>query len=93
LAVVEINSIYKEENMATILFYGTHGTDEPTRAVLPFHMAKGALEAGHTPEITLIGDAVYLMKDSIAKDVKGVAVPNAYDIIMELAAKGVKLTI
>ena len=37
--------------MAHILYYGTHGSDEPTRAVLPFHMAKGALEAGHTAEL------------------------------------------
>lgn len=79
--------------MAHILFYGTHGTDEPTRAVLPFHMAKGALEAGHTVEIALIGEATYLMKDSIAKEVKGVAVPNAAEIIAELAVQGVKITI
>ncbi len=59
--------------MAHILYYGTHGSDEPTRAVLPFHMAKGALEAGHTAEIALIGDATFLMKDAIAKEVKGVA--------------------
>jgi predicted peroxiredoxin len=79
--------------MATILFYGTHGPDEATRAVMPFHLAKGALEAGHTPKIVLIGDASFLMKDSIAKEVKGVAVPNAFDIIAELAAKGVEMTV
>ncbi|MCA1552892.1 MAG: DsrE family protein [Chloroflexi bacterium] len=79
--------------MAHVLFYGTHGTDEPTRAVLPFHMAKGALEAGHTVEIALIGEATYLMKDSIAKEVKGVAVPNAAEIIAELAGKGVSISV
>jgi predicted peroxiredoxin len=79
--------------MAHILYYGTHGSDEPTRAVLPFHMAKGALEAGHTAEIALIGDATFLMKDAIAKEVKGVAVPNAAAIIAELAAKGVKISV
>ncbi len=79
--------------MAHILFYGTHGTDDPTLAVMPFHMAKGALEAGHTAEIALIGEATYLMKDSIAKDVKGVAVPNAADIISELTSKGVHITV
>jgi predicted peroxiredoxin len=79
--------------MAHILYYGTHGSDEPTRAVLPFHMAKGAFEAGHTAEIALIGDATYLMKDSVAKEVKGIAVPNAAVIIAELAARGVKITV
>ncbi len=73
--------------MATILFYGTCGTDDPTRAVLPFHMARGAIEAGHKAEVALIGDATYLMKDEIAREVKGVAVPNAAEIIAELAGK------
>ncbi len=77
--------------MATILFYGTCGTDDPTRAVLPFHMARGALEAGHKTEVSLIGDATYLMKDEIAKEVKGVAVPNAAEIIAELAAQGLRI--
>ena len=79
--------------MAHILFYGTSGSDDPTKAILPWHFAKGALEAGHTAEIALIGEATYLMKDSVAKEVKGVAVPNAADIIAELAAKGVKITV
>ena len=79
--------------MAHILFYGTAGSDDPTRAVLPFHMAKGGLDAGHTVEIVLIGEAAYLMKDSVAKEVKGVAVPNAAEIIAELAGKGVRLTV
>ncbi|MBI3734264.1 MAG: DsrE family protein [Chloroflexi bacterium] len=79
--------------MAHILYYGTHGTDDATAAVLPFHMAKGALEAGHSVEISLIGEATYLMKDSVAREVKGVAVPNAAEIIAELAARGVKLTV
>ncbi len=77
--------------MATIMFYGTCGTDDPTRAVLPFHMARGALEAGHQAEVALIGDATYLMKDAIAREVKGVAVPNAAEIIAELASKGLRI--
>jgi predicted peroxiredoxin len=79
--------------MATILFYGTHGPDEATRAVMPWHMAKGALEAGHTAKIALVGDATFLIKDSIAREVKGVAVANAAEIIAELAAKGVAITV
>ena len=29
--------------MAKILYQGTHGTDDPTRASMPFHMALGAV--------------------------------------------------
>lgn len=33
--------------MARLLFAGTSGSDDPTRAALPFPGAKGALESGH----------------------------------------------
>jgi predicted peroxiredoxin len=43
--------------MAKILFTGTHGSDDPTRATMPFHMAKGAIEAGHEVSISLMVDS------------------------------------
>ena len=49
--------------MATILYVGTAGSDDPTRAGLPFNFALGAVEAGHQPMIFLAGEAAYLMKD------------------------------
>lgn len=33
--------------MAKLLFVGTYGSDNPTRAAMPFMSAAGALEAGH----------------------------------------------
>ena len=45
--------------MTKILYLGTHGTDDPTRASMPFHMALGAVEGGHAAEINLAGDASY----------------------------------
>ncbi len=46
--------------MAKILFVGTHGTDDPTRATFPFMEAKGAIEAGHETGIILMMEAVPL---------------------------------
>jgi len=43
--------------MATILYVGTAGSDDPTRAGLPFNFAIGAIEAGHQPQIFLAGEA------------------------------------
>jgi hypothetical protein len=40
--------------MATILYTSTWGTDDPTRATLPFLSALGAVEAGHQAEIALL---------------------------------------
>lgn len=33
--------------MAKVLYVGTAGSDDPTRAGFPFNFAKGALDAGH----------------------------------------------
>ena len=49
--------------MTKILYLGTHGTDDPTRASMPFHMALGAVEGGHAAEINLAGDAVVCIQD------------------------------
>jgi predicted peroxiredoxin len=48
--------------MATILYVGTAGSDDPTRAGFPFNFALGAIEAGHQAEIFLAGEAAYLMR-------------------------------
>jgi predicted peroxiredoxin len=59
--------------MANKLFYvGLHGTNDPTQAVLPFVLALGAKSADMDVQIGLLGEAVYLMKDDIAKTVHGV---------------------
>jgi predicted peroxiredoxin len=58
-----------------ILYTGTFGSDDPTRAGFPFDFAKGAIEAGHQPTIFLAGEAPYLLQESIAKAVHGVGWP------------------
>ena len=50
-------------DMTKILYLGTHGTDDPTRASMPFHMALGAVEGGHAAEINLAGDAVVCIQE------------------------------
>src|SRR5438874_7903944 len=55
----------KEAAMAKLLITGTHGTDDPTRASMPFHLAKGAKEAGCDVEINLAIDAPLIMKDGV----------------------------
>ena len=79
--------------MATILYIGTHGTDDPTRATLPFHAAVGAIEAGHQPQIALIGEAAYLMKGSVADVIQGVATPSLKELLAKVIENGVQLHI
>ena len=47
--------------MAKLLYIGTAGTDDPTRATFPFLLAKGALDAGHEAGIILMGEAAPLI--------------------------------
>jgi predicted peroxiredoxin len=61
--------------MGKILITSTYGTDDPTRASLPFIAASGALDRGHEPTIVLMGEAVYLLKEGVADSVQGVGFP------------------
>jgi predicted peroxiredoxin len=70
--------------MAKILYVGTSGSDDPTRAGLPFNFALGALEAGHQPEIFLAGEAAFLMKETVAKEVYPVAMPPLIEMMNKL---------
>ena len=77
--------------MASILYIGTHGTDDPTRATLPFLSATGAIEAGHQPQIALVGEATYLMKNSVTDTIQGVATAPFKELLAKLIENGVQL--
>jgi predicted peroxiredoxin len=61
--------------MAKLLISGTHGPDDPTRASLPFHIAKGAREAGYEVAVVLANDGPLLMREAIRESLFGVGMP------------------
>ena len=67
--------------MARELFIGTHGSEDPTKATMPFLLADGAVQAGHEPAIILLGDAVVLMNDAVVDSVQGVGLPPLKDLV------------
>ncbi len=75
--------------MARILYVGTAGSDDPTRAAFPFNFALGALEAGHQAEIFLAGEATYLMKADVAGSVLPVGMPPLREMFEQVVARGV----
>jgi len=77
--------------MARILYVGTAGSDDPTRAGLPFNFALGAIEAGHRPEIFLAGEAAYLMKSDVAAAVQPVAMPTVREMLDKVVEHGVPI--
>ena len=67
--------------MARLLIVATHGSEDPTRAGLSFLTAKGALEAGHKPEIILAGDGAVLARQTVAESVFPVGIPPLKELI------------
>jgi uncharacterized protein len=67
-----------------MLFIGTHGSESPTHAVLPLLQAQGAIDEGHEAEVFVVGDAVVLMKDAVAKATIGVGWPPVADLLAKL---------
>ena len=79
--------------MAKLLFVGTHGTDDPTKATFPFLVAKGAIEGGHETGIILQGEAAPLIKDDIAAQVQGIGVPSLKELMSFLVEQNVRITV
>ena len=79
--------------MAKLLYVGTHGTDDQTRATMPFLMAKGAIDAGHETGISLMGDATPLIKDAIAAQVHGYGVPPLKELMDFLVERNVRISV
>ena len=70
--------------MASELFIGTHGSEDPTKATLPFLLAVGAIDAGHKAAIVLMGDAVVVLDDAVANSVQGVGFPPIKELIAKV---------
>jgi len=75
--------------MARILISSTHGSENPTRATLPWLTAKGAIEGGHQPQIVLAGDAAILANRTVAEGVQGVGIAPLKELIAFAMEKNV----
>lgn len=79
--------------MAKLLISGTHGPADPTRASLPFHIAKGAREAGYDVGIVLANDGPFLMNDDLRETICGVAMPPLKDLFAFAVSNHVRIYI
>ena len=79
--------------MANVLFIGTHGTDDPTRATFPFMEAKGVIEAGHETAIILMLEAAPLIKDSVAAQAQGIGLPPLKELMDWLFARDARISV
>lgn len=67
--------------MGKILSVATHASDDPTKSTLAFITAIGAIGAAKEVSIALVGEGVYLVKEAVAKNVRGVGFPPMPELI------------
>ncbi len=73
-----------------ILVHITHGPESPTRAALGFHVAKAAVEEGHSVTIFLAGDAVGLLREATLNQLEGLGTGKLRELYNVIAADGVR---
>jgi predicted peroxiredoxin len=70
--------------MAKILSVASHATDDPTKASLAFITAIGAMGADKACTIALVGEAVTMVKEAVAKGIHGVGFPPLPELIAKV---------
>jgi len=74
-----------------ILMKSAWGSDDPTKAAFPFSHGLALAEAGHEVQIYLLGEAVVLMRKTVANAVTPVGWPAVGETLDELAAKHIQI--
>jgi uncharacterized protein involved in oxidation of intracellular sulfur len=59
----------------------TWGTNDPTKATIPFHLARGAKQTGLEVRIVLAGDSTDLIRTGVAETVRGKGVPPLTEVL------------
>ncbi len=68
-----------------VLYVGTAGTADPTRASIPLHAAaNGSVEIGDETAVVLIGDATEMLDEETLQGLEGVGLPAARDLVAKL---------
>jgi predicted peroxiredoxin len=74
-----------------IMMKSAWGSDDPTKAAFPFLHGLALSEAGHEVQIFLLGEAVSLMRKSLASAVTPVGWPPLGDTLDRVAAKHITI--
>jgi len=74
-----------------IMMKSAWGSDDPTKAAFPFLHGLALAEAGHEVQIFLLGEAVSLMRKSLASAVTPVGWPPLSETLDKVAAKHIQI--
>lgn len=77
--------------MSGLLIVTATGSDDPTRASIPFHIAaNGAGPANVEVGVAFAGDAADLLKADVIAKVRGVGLPPLADLMTKCLAQQVR---
>src|SRR5947207_5756813 len=74
-----------------VMMKSAWGSDDPTKAAFPFLHGLALAEAGHEVRIFLLGEAVHLMRKSVAASVVPVGWPPVGETLEKIAARHVQI--
>ncbi len=74
-----------------LLIKSAWGSDDPTKASFPFLHGNAFAEAGHEVQIFLLGEAVSLMRTTLAEAMVPVGWPPLSDTLAKTIALGVPI--
>jgi hypothetical protein len=75
----------RSEDRMKFMYVVTTGTDDPTKASLPLHLAaNGSVELGHDTSVLLAGDATEILFGDNLEQTQGIGVPPVRELIAKL---------
>jgi predicted peroxiredoxin len=74
-----------------VLMKSAWGSDDPTKAAFPFSHGLALAEAGHEVQIYLLGEAVVLMRKTLANSVTPVGWPPVGETLDKLTSKHIQI--
>jgi predicted peroxiredoxin len=80
--------------MVRIAYLASAGSADPTRALIPLHLAaNGSLPLGHEVSIILGGDATELLILDAAERLEGIGLPPARELLDKLRDHAVPVSV
>jgi predicted peroxiredoxin len=86
-----IASAVEQKKPLKIMMKSAWGSDDPTKSAFPFLHGYALAEAGHDVQIFLLGEAVSVMRLSVAKAVVPVGWPPLEEILQKVVAKKIQI--
>jgi predicted peroxiredoxin len=81
----------RQEKKLKIFIKSAWGSDDPTRASFPFLHGIALAEAGHEVRIFLLGEGVYLMRDSTLNAITPVGWPPLKEIFPKVLTNKIQI--